>query len=53
MPSVTGQGGKRKPTESAMEFQKASAWHSQNGSFRETLKGKVLLPRFRLLWLIQ
>jgi hypothetical protein len=41
--------GKRKLTESAKEFPKASAWQSPIGPFREAMERRALPPRFRFL----
>jgi len=43
------QEGKRKLTESAKEFPKASAWQSPKGPFREALERKGMPPRF-FIW---
>jgi len=52
-PIETGQEGRRKLTESAMKFPKASAWHGTKGLFREALELRALSPRFRFVRLIQ
>ena len=47
-PSRLCQEGKRKLTESAKEFPKASAWQSPKGPFREALERKGMPPRHLL-----
>jgi hypothetical protein len=49
-PSRLCQEGKRKLTESAKEFPKASAWQSPKGPFWEVLERRALPPRSILSW---